>query len=300
MIKVDAQIVAGKRLDVLAESVYRLLQQDVEAEIQIFIKNNTDSDIPISHPRVRVVPKDEPKTFEENHNQLAKLGKSPYILFLDDDSFLFPNAVSTLLKKIVSDEKIGLVGGVNNQTYPAKFRDTPVPSVGSLTEFKQNEQMYQRVHDSFAEGFKDQWVDRFQIPGNFLIVPRKIWWEEYGGWDENYKNWNEEIDYTFWCHDQGYKTLCTPQVWFYHCQAQSRKKQQLFNNIVDSSKHFDEKWPAFKLRILRDKIQRNFKDDSKDLIAEMNAFVGQNTQNMDPEKVRALGYFVVMSGLLER
>lgn len=291
---IDVQIVAGKRHNVLAEALYRVLAEGGELISKVFVANNTDKPININHEKVKVVDNEKPLTFEQNHNKLSKLGKSPYILFVDDDAFIFEGAIKTVFEKIKDDPTLAAVGGVNNQTLPTTYAGQPVPTLGSLANFKSNEEMYARISRDVATRYKGEWNTRIFCPGNFLLVPRSIWQDQYGGWDENYENWNEEVDYILWGYLNGYKTLVTPSVYFYHCQATSRTANQLLDNMVRSADYFRNKWHKASIMQLKAKMRKI----DPDLVKQLDSIIQSNETTADREAVKGTHYWQIMAGVL--
>ena len=280
---IDVQIVAGRRPELLAECLRRVLDQ-ADAVDQIFVANNTGSHLEAVDVTVVDLPA---QTFEQNHNQLSKLGQSPFILFLDDDAFLFEGAIDTLLGKLRDDRGVAAVGGVNNQTFPVEA----APSIGSLDDFLAREPACARIASQLRSAQAGVWAPRIFLPGNCLLVRRKVWQREFGGWDEGFRNWNEEVDFTAWCFERGYRALCTPSVWFYHCQGQSRTRAGLRDDMVTSSRRFVEKWPAERISRLTDLLRRQ---GEHRLVAELRILVENNVRHLDPAAVEASEYVKAM------
>lgn len=286
---IDVQIVAGKRPEVFQESIRRLLQQDAPIS-KVFVANCTGADLGKDEDFF-AVGVDEPRTFEQNHNALAKLGSAPFVLMLDDDAFLFDGALQTLLSKIQSEKDVAAVGGVNNQTFPAPG----IPSIGSLSEFKDLEALCDGVAATLAQAQNGIWASRIFLPGNCLLVRRRVWQREYGGWDEAYRNWSEEVDFTAWCFERGYRALCTPSVWFYHCQGQSRTSEGLRADIAASSRRFAEKWPRARVSGLESVLQ---KQGEHRLLAELRILVENNARLLDPAALEESEYVRAMDRVL--
>lgn len=276
---VDVQIVSGRDPAYAVEAIGRVRAQDPASNIFVAVnhrKGFPDLDLPVQF-------NDEPLTFEENHNRLAMLGTNPFILFLDDDAFIFEGALETMLHRIQANRSVASIGAMNNQTSPVAHESIPIPSRSDLGQFKQMEPRVSRVATTFATKWGGQFKPRLFLPGNCLLVRRRVWQKEYGGWDENYRNWNEEVDFHLWCAERGYATEASLGTWVFHCHGASRDPQGLLQNIVASAQQFRDKWP--KERLARLAALR------PDLRAEINALFELNIVNCDPEKVKAGPYF---------
>lgn len=275
---IDIQIVSGRDPAYIAEALRRLDQQNVDFELFIALNH----DLPFDHPAGAIVRNEEPHTFEENHNKLAKLGTNPFILFLDDDAFLFPGALERMLD-LIQDRSVAAVGAINNQTMPMALHGRRIPGYATLEEFQQIETDAEKVAGTVASNFRGQVAHRIFMPGNCLLVRRKAWQKEHGGWDEGFRNWNEEVDFLLWCRERGYQTLCAADVWFFHCQGRSRNPQTLLENIVSSAGHFNAKWS-------REKLARIAANHPR-LKPEINELFNLNLSNSVREKVEASEYY---------
>lgn len=233
---IDVQIVAGKNPALIEECLDRIYS----VEGSQFVANRTGDRLVVN---AQVVDVDPSATFEQNHNQLARRGRCAFILFLDDDAFLFPGAVDEMLGVLQANPSVAAVGALNNQTFPTAFGGKPTPSYASFEQFLASQKNYEKIAAELLVRQAGRSAPRLFLPGNCLLVRRKVWQREYGGWDEGFRNWNEEVDFLAWCWERGYETRVAMGVWFFHCQAQSRTRSGLLEDIVASSKHFLEKWP---------------------------------------------------------
>lgn len=276
---IDVQIVAGKNPDLIEECLDRVY--DVEGAQ--FVANRTGEKLELNAQTVDV---DSTATFEQNHNLLARRGRCPYILFLDDDAFLFPGAVDEMLAILQTNPSVAAVGALNNQTFPTAFGGRPTPTYSSFEEFKASETRYAKIASELMARNGGRSAPRLFLPGNCLLVRRKVWQREYGGWDEGYRNWNEEVDFLCWCWERGYETRVAAGVWFFHCQAQSRTQSGLLGDIVTSSRHFLKKWPADRIARLSANLS-----EVPAIRDEFAGLVSQNRRNAVEENVESGSYF---------
>lgn len=251
-VRIDVQIVAGRCPELLQESLGRVLQAG-EIVHHVFIANNTGQTVTLHHPKVTVVDNESPLSFEENHNRLARLGESDYILFLDDDAFIFPGAVQMLLDKLKGDQSILLAGGTNNQTWQSNGQHN-IPKVASRDYFLENSDLLAEISASQFRTYGTRADARLFCPGNLMLTRRDAWQNQYGGWDERYHNWNEEVDYILWGYERNMKTVVMPGLWFFHGMSSSRRKSQLLENIVVSSLHLLRRFPQNRLTTIIENI----------------------------------------------
>ena len=284
---IDVQIVAGKRIDVLNECLTRVLDQK-EFVRHIFIANNTGLSLNINNPLITVLDNEHPLSFECNHNRLALLGDSEYLLFLDDDAFIFPGCVNTLFCRIKDDPSILLVSGVNNQIYRPVNPDIEVPKVARIEDFLLSEIVFAELSQKLLAEKRHIWQERIFSPGSLIMTRRETWLYRYGGWDEGYQNWNEEIDYVLWGYENGLKTLQTNSVWYFHCMSTSRSSERLLGDIFNSSVHFLEKFTEERLDVIRESLHRF----NPDLVGQLEGLVGFNRHCSCRDNVATSDYYL--------
>jgi GT2 family glycosyltransferase len=284
---IDVQIVAGKRLDVLNECLKRVLAQK-EFVRHIYVANNTGEPLNVNHPFVTISENEKPLTFECNHNRLSLLGEAEYLLFLDDDAFIFPGCIEILLFRIKDDPSILLVSGVNNQLYRPMNADMEVPKVARIEEFHDREVFYTELSLKLLTEKREVWYERVFTPGSLILTRRQTWQHRYGGWDEGYQNWNEEIDYVLWGYEHGFTTLFTPGVWYFHCLSTSRSSERLLGDILNSSLHFHEKFNNARLAAIRSVLQRL----NPDLLSQLEGVVEFNRYCSFRDNVAASDYYI--------
>ena len=284
---IDVQIIAGKRLDVLNECLKRVLAQK-DFINQIFVANNTGEPLDIKHPLITISDNEKPLTFESNHNLLSLRGDAEYVLFLDDDAFIYPGCIETLLLRIMNDPSILLVSGVNNQIYRPVNTDMEIPKVARIEDFLAREAFYMELSMNLLAEKRDVWYERVFTPGSLILTRRNTWQHLYGGWDEGYQNWNEEVDFVLWGYENGLKTLFTPGVWYFHCLSSSRQSERLLGDIHSSSLRFLEKFKDERLVAIRKSLYKV----NPDLVAQLDGIIGFNRQCSCPEQVAASDYYV--------
>lgn len=290
---IDVQIVAGRLPELLQESLKRILAVP-RLIAHVYIANNTGMQLELQRSdKITVIDNCAPKTFEQNHNMLAEIGSSDYILFLDDDAFIFPGNVEMLFDAVHSDKSILLAGGVNNQTW-SRSNQGIIPKVANLEYFRANAVELETVSKEAAVNFNNQKELRLFCPGNFMVTRREYWQVEYGGWDELYKNWNEEIDYILWGYERGLKTVVMPGAWFFHCMSSSRKRKQLLANVIDSSLNLLNKFPSDR----KGRISKELEIIDVRLVQQMEEFFNFNSKCQFADFVAESNYYQKISPYL--
>lgn len=176
--------------------------------------------------------------FLKNCNHAAARAKGKYILFLNNDTQVQPEWLTSLIKLIESDESIGMVG--SKLLYPDGFLQEAGGIVwkdGSAWNYgnRQNE-----------EASEYNYVKEADYISGASIMIRKSLWDEIGGFDERFAPaYCEDSDLAFEVRRHGYKVMYQPLSRVVHFEGVSNgtdtgsglKSYQLVNQ-----QKFIEKW----------------------------------------------------------
>lgn len=178
--------------------------------------------------------------FLRNCNNAAKYAKGEYIMFLNNDTTVKPEWLSSLVELIESDTTIGMVGskliypnGVLQEAGGIIWKD------GSGWNYGRNGDAYQPEYNYVRE------VD--YISGAAIMIRHDLW-NEIGGFDELFNPaYCEDSDLAFEVRKHGYKVMYQPKSVVVHYEGISNgtdlssgvKKYQVENN-----KKLKEKWKA--------------------------------------------------------
>ena len=289
---IDVQIVAGKHPEVVTTCLERLLDQR-ELVSRVLVANQTGASLPRYDPIVTVTDVPQPRTFEANHNALASQGDSEFILFLDDDAFIFPGALSSVVAKAKADPTILCASGTNNQTFRPPGPNLPMFT--SLDAFLRDEENYRAYAKRRLTEFRDDWYTRVFCPGCFMLTRREHWQGSYGGWDESYVNWQEEVDYVLWGYERGLRTLISPGVFYVHLGSSSRSLSRVADSIAVSSRHFLTKFPADRLTA----IQKRMRKIDLSLLDQLKVIIADASERSDPARVVDGELFRALSAVFE-
>ncbi|GJQ50841.1 MAG: hypothetical protein HKUEN01_32270 [Candidatus Kuenenia stuttgartiensis] len=170
-----------------------------------------------------------------------------------------------------------------------------MPVYLTLLTYKNMRSFLEELSHTHATKYNNQWYERIFCPGNLLVTRRDDWQKRYGGWDTEYKNWNDEIYYILWGYENRKKTLITPSVFFVHLGSSSRTSSQLLNNMIDSSSHLIKKFPEERVLKIK-KIMAYF---TPELIDQLESFLRSNSRNVDEKDIKGTDYYKLMLGMLK-
>lgn len=167
------------------------VSQDETRNISQYIKN------------INVVRNEKNLGFLLNCNNAAKQAKGEYIHFLNNDTQVQKEWLSSLVKLIESDEQIGMVG--SKLVYP----DGRLQEAGGILWQDGSAWNYGRYQDPDASEFN--YVKEVDYISGASILITKALWDEIGGFDERYiPAYCEDSDLAFEVRRKGYKVMYQP------------------------------------------------------------------------------------------
>ena len=214
--------------------------KNIEYEIIIGDDMSTDEtkNIKKYFPNIKVNKNKSDHGFLMNCNRAAKIAKGEYIIFLNNDTQVQENWLSSLVTLIESDQKIGMVG--SKLIYPNGI----LQEAGGIIWSDGSGWNYGRNQDATLPEFN--YVKEADYISGASIMIRSSLWKEIGGFDERYKPaYCEDSDLAFEVRKHGYKVMYQPASVVVHFEGVSNgkdlssglKKYQVENNIK-----FKEKW----------------------------------------------------------
>lgn len=178
--------------------------------------------------------------FLMNCNRAAAIARGEYIVFLNNDTQVHEEWLSSLVDLIESDDKIGMVG--SKLIYP----DGSLQEAGGIIWSDASGWNYGRNQDADMPEYN--YVRECDYISGASIMISKALWNEIGGFDERFKPaYCEDSDLAFEVRKRGYKVMYQPKSVVTHFEGVSNgtdldsglKKYQ-----VENSKKFKEKWAA--------------------------------------------------------
>ena len=211
---------------------------DYEIIIADDCSTDTTCDIEKYLPGVRVIRNERNLRFTLNCNNAVKYTKGKYVALLNNDTLVMDGWMSSLLKVLENDPKVGLVGskmiypdGVLQEAGCVVWRDGSAWNIGkglnpNLPQF------------NFLKE-----VD--YVSGASFMFPKVIW-DELMGFDERYApSYCEDSDLAFQMRYNGYKVMYQPRSCVVHFEGMSNGKalgSSLKSYQLINTRKFYEKW----------------------------------------------------------
>ncbi|OGI25602.1 MAG: hypothetical protein A3J76_06010 [Candidatus Moranbacteria bacterium RBG_13_45_13] len=189
--------------------------------------------------------------FGRAHNIGSEKARGEFILFLNPDTKILPQAISKMMDIFQRHEKVGIVGPVlvdsANRMQADSFGDerTPFSIIGGKVAAQRRQPALQE--EIF---FEAGWVS-----GGALLARRDIF-EKAGKFDENYFMYFEDVDLCLRVKKLGYKIIVSPLAHVFHESGKSfvseREKKRHYYASQDYylRKHFGAFWSGL-VKLLR-------------------------------------------------
>jgi GT2 family glycosyltransferase len=234
------------------EYTYKCLKSilnNTEIDYEVIIADDVSSDETVNIlnyiKNITVVRNEKNLGFLQNCNNAAKYAKGEYLHFLNNDTQVLENWLSSLLDLIESDYKIGMVG--SKLVYP----DGRQQEAGGIIWNDASGWNFGRLDDPSKPEYN--YVKEVDYISGASILIKNHLWKEIGGFDERYvPAYYEDSDLAFEVRKHGYKVMLQPKSVVVHFEGISNgtdlgsgiKKYQILNN-----QKFKEKW--------KDELEKN-------------------------------------------
>jgi len=214
--------------------------KDIPYEIIIADDKSSDETIDLDQymKNVCIIKDGINRGFLLNCNNAAQHARGKYILFLNNDTQVQPQWLSSLVELIESDATIGMVG--SKLVYP----DGRLQEAGGIIWNNASGWNYGHLDDPMKPEYN--YVKEVDYISGASLMIRKSLWESIGGFDERYvPAYYEDSDLAFEVRKQGYKVMYQPKSVVIHFEGVSNgtdldsgiKRFQVINN-----EKFFNKW----------------------------------------------------------
>ncbi|AIQ55096.1 glycosyltransferase [Paenibacillus sp. FSL R7-0331] len=215
---------------------------DVSYEVIIADDMSTDETVNIANyvENITVVRDGVNRGFLLNCNNAAKRARGKYVFFLNNDTSVQPEWLSSLVELADTNENIGMVG--SKLVYP----DGRLQEAGGIIWNDASGWNYGRLDD--PEKPEYNYVKEVDYISGAAILIRSSIWEELGGFDERYvPAYFEDSDLAFEIRQRGYKVLLQPKSVVVHFEGISHgtdTNSGIKSYQVKNKEKFLEKWGA--------------------------------------------------------
>jgi len=249
--------------NLLKNCLKSLKEADIKLDYEIIITDNNSNDgsqeflpqLKIENPSIKIILNKKNIGYAQANNQAIKLAKGKYVLILNPDVVVLPNAIEQLVEYLEKNEKVGIVGPqllnpdktVQNSCYHFPKLITPAVRrtfLGKLPGFKKELARYLMLDFDHQQIREVDW-----LIGACLMI-RKDVLKEVGYFDERYFLYFEDVDFAKKVWQAGYKVVYFPKAQMIHLHRRLSADKSaliaLFSKItwvhINSALKFFIKW----------------------------------------------------------
>lgn len=213
-------------IDVVGAAVQSVLAQDCNFPVEIIIHDDASTDGSVDYiqerfPQVNLITSDHNVGFCISNNRMVTKAKGEYILLLNNDAKLFPNALRLLYEHALKrQENAGIMG---LPQYNAITED--LVDCGSLL-------------DPFLNTIPNLNTKRSEVGmviGACLWLPKQLW-EKLGGFPEYFQSMGEDIYLSCLARLWGYEVEVIASSGFWHRVGSSFGGGKIVRNRLATSK----------------------------------------------------------------
>lgn len=274
--KISIVVVTYNNLDLTKKCLFSIDKNSDFKNLEIIVVDNASADETPDYLKEweksgenrTVILNEENRGFAAGNNQGLESATGDYLVMLNNDTYVTPGWIRTLVSHIESDSSIGLIGPVTNNIGNEAKIDIQYSDMEDM-QLKASE--YTRRH--LGEVFPIRTAAFFCV-----MIPREIY-EIVGPLDEAFgRGFFEDDDYCRRIEQIGRRIVCAEDVFVHHHLSASfnklkhKERQKLFE---DNLKIYEEKWGKWiphSYRNTKDMMQND--DKSLGVFADQQYFYG--------------------------
>jgi len=196
----------------------------------------------------------EPKTYSESNNQGASIAKGKFLVFLNNDTKLFPTWAEHLITTFDEYSDIAIQGA--RLVYPNHTIQHAGIEFNQEILKQKNAFVHQHSYLTFEAWNKNVTFSRTvpMVTGAFLSIRSDVF-NQIAGFDEKYRFGHEDLDLCLSVLKADLKTFYNASIVAYHYESKTKleegieKFQRFMNdpsNIdFQNQQYFDSKWKSF-------------------------------------------------------
>jgi len=175
----------------------------------------------------------ENRGFAVGCNQGASLARGTHLYFLNNDTVLEPGCVAELLRVLLADAAVGIVGS------KLLYGDRTVQHAGVIFDLYHNNPVHRgRCHPE-DDPFLNLPLRLQAVTGASLMIRRDLF-ERLGGFCEAYRNGFEDVDLCLQAARAGYGVVYNPRSVLLHLESKSPGR---FRHERHNLELFRQRWP---------------------------------------------------------
>jgi len=203
--------------------------QTADAGVQILVVDNGSTDdtslvLPREFPALRYLRFERNLGFARAVNLAAREAHGEFLVLLNSDARLAPDALSLALEWMRRHANCAVVGA--QLLNPDGSRQNSIANLPSLATELLNKSLLRRLWPTRFPGKEQDFREPIEVEtvvGAFMLI-RKSVWDELGGYDERFFFFFEETDFCLRARRRGHRVMHLPMVRVWHGQGQTGKE----------------------------------------------------------------------------
>jgi len=235
-------IVTYKSKDYITRCVRNIIAAANGVPLEVILVDNASTDGTIAAVRehfsdatwLTIIANDKNLGFGKACNLGAEQAHGRYVLFLNPDLFLLPDAMRTSLDAFTRLDRCGAVMARTFWDDEMQFQFSCLKSIGLLAAMVQHTSVRRLLSQrTFERYWKMDWamwssdapVEVSGVPGSYLMLSRELF-RQLGGFDERFFMYYEDEDLCRRIRQAGRAIYCLPDAKAIHYCAQSLKTSE--------------------------------------------------------------------------
>lgn len=266
MIQLSVIIVSYNTKEITRNCLQSIRNSKLQLEYEIILVDNASSDGSVQmvreeFPEVRLIANETNNMFAKANNQAMQVAKGNYFLLLNSDTIVKPGNIEKLYTFIDSHQpKVGCVGPlVLNMDGSVQSEGEDLPSIRSA---------FCTVFGGLIKWLPFGIRKIFVSPGHKLVRERRsarVGWvlgccflvprarfDEFGGLDETFKFYSEEVDFCCQLNRKGYETWLYRDATIFHLGGGSTADVQWGSEMLLSGRilYLKKNHTNFSIRVM--------------------------------------------------
>lgn len=195
-------------------------------EIVVVDNGSTDESpqrLPAEFPALRWLRSERNLGFARAVNLAAREARGDFLLLLNSDARLTPEALDTTLAWMRAHPDCAVAGA--QLLNPDGSRQNSIANFPTLATELLNKSLLRRLWPARFPGKEQHFLEPLEVEtvvGAFMLIRRSVW-DQLGGLDERFFFFLEETDFCWRAHRRGFRVVHLPGVRVLHGQGRTAK-----------------------------------------------------------------------------